>query len=128
MPVNLQNNLRARREAAGWKLYELAHAAGVSAAAISVLERGLHQPRASTLDKLNAALGTTGYELFPFAEPSVARFMDRVDEALRRLPPEASDWSPRRRLATALDTTEEQLAEVMPCYADENGCAAKAAA
>ena len=48
--------LRGRRLEKGWTLDQLRDAAGISAHALSLLERGIRQPRPSTITKLARAL------------------------------------------------------------------------
>lgn len=49
--------LRTLREAAGLKRYQLDQAAGLSAGAVSALEKGRNAPTLETARKLAAALG-----------------------------------------------------------------------
>lgn len=53
----LATTLRTVREAQGRSLREVAEKADLDAGALSRIERGLREPRASTLRKICAALG-----------------------------------------------------------------------
>jgi transcriptional regulator with XRE-family HTH domain len=56
-PASFGQRLRAFRIAAGLTVPKLAERAGLTGAAIGVIERDLHQPRPGTVAKLVAALG-----------------------------------------------------------------------
>ena len=64
MEVEFGALLRARREQAGLSQYALAQRCGMRAETISRMERGLRDPRLSTLVRLARALGTTPTGLF----------------------------------------------------------------
>jgi len=55
--------IRSAREAAGLKQQELSEKTGIDQAIISKLERGAHQPRVDTLERIAAALGFSLAEL-----------------------------------------------------------------
>jgi transcriptional regulator with XRE-family HTH domain len=52
--------IRAARGLLGWRQHDLAKASGVSEIAIKNLERGATDPRASTLDAIQAAFDKAG--------------------------------------------------------------------
>lgn len=55
--------VRAARAMLGWRQADLARAAGISAIAIKSLERGLTEPRLSTVAAIERALAAAGVVL-----------------------------------------------------------------
>jgi len=55
--------LRRRRLEKGWTLDDLERASGISAHALSLLERGLREPRPANILKLAEALGCSTTDL-----------------------------------------------------------------
>ncbi len=68
--------LKRRREERGWTLEDLRQATAhygkpVSPAAISKIERGIHSPSVSTVERLAKALGCRAVDLVNPAKPHV---------------------------------------------------------
>jgi transcriptional regulator with XRE-family HTH domain len=63
-PSELGRNLRQLRRKSGKGLRELSRSAGMSAAALSAVEKGTSSPTLATLHKILKALGTTFSEFF----------------------------------------------------------------
>lgn len=57
--------IRAARALIGWKQTDLAAASGVSEMSVKNIERGVTDPRASTLQALQSALEQAGVDFVP---------------------------------------------------------------
>ncbi len=57
--------LKQWRERRGLSLRQLGERSGVSYVTVSLIERGKHDPRLSTLERLARALGTSVHALLP---------------------------------------------------------------
>lgn len=54
--------IRAARALLGWRQVDLSQASGIAAVTIKEMERGVTDPRSSTVAKLEQALGGAGVE------------------------------------------------------------------
>lgn len=59
----LAENIRKKRKALGWTQEKLALNAGITAGSVNRIEQGKHPPRASNLEAIAKALGTSVDEL-----------------------------------------------------------------
>jgi len=85
--MGVGDHIRRRRRALGLSLEEVSHASGLSTNALSELERGLRDPRLSTLVAVSKALGVTTSNLLeqntmePSPEASrVAMLFDKLSD------------------------------------------------
>lgn len=68
----LRQILRAKREALGWSLGELASRAGLNRQAITFIEQGERKPSTVTLSKITMALGLKPSEAWAQAEAAIS--------------------------------------------------------
>lgn len=81
--VDVASRLRQLREGQGMSMRALAQRSGLSANALSMIERGRASPSVSTLTKLAAALGVSVTEFFGQAETRQDVVLVRADERTR---------------------------------------------
>lgn len=81
--VNVGGKLRAMREERGLSIRALARASGISANALSVIERGKSSPSVSTLYKVTDALGVPITALFRTETKRVNVVFKKADERTR---------------------------------------------
>ncbi len=81
--VNVGGKLRAMREERGLSIRALARASGISANALSVIERGKSSPSVSTLYKVTDALGVPITTLFRTETKRVNVVFKKADERTR---------------------------------------------
>lgn len=55
--MNAQKEVRAMLKANGWNVYTLAKISGVPISTVTRIERGLTDPKSSTMEKLRKAKG-----------------------------------------------------------------------
>lgn len=107
----IPERLKLARLAAGLTLRELAHKAGITAAAISKYERGEDMPRQSTTLALARALGILPSVLFTAPSVSLAEVEFRKKASLPESKSEEIRAKVKRELETYID-----FAELLPSY------------
>ena len=101
--ASLGNRIRAFRESRGMTQEELAGAAGISVKHVSVLERGIKEPRLSTIVNVAEALKVTPNDLL-LAETPNDRLVEMVRTKISQLPAEKAE-----KAVTIMNTVLEQI-------------------
>lgn len=101
--ASLGNRIRAFRESRGMTQEEVAGAAGISVKHVSVLERGIKEPRLSTIVNVAEALKVTPNDLL-LAETPNDRLVEMVRTKTSQLPAEKAE-----KAVTIMNTVLEQI-------------------
>ena len=101
--AGLGNRIRAIRESRGMTQEELAGAAGISVKHVSVLERGIKEPRLSTIVSVAVALKVTPNDLL-LAETPNDRLVEMVRTKISQLPAEKAE-----KAVIIMNTVLEQI-------------------